>query len=327
MNSTNFKSIINEMGGKRVLVVGDIMLDEYQFGNVRRISQEAPVPIVEVQNETRQLGGAGNVIKNLTSLDAEVSICSVVGNDIAGSHVEELILASGVKPDNCFLYTDETRKTTVKTRLIAQNQHMVRIDREDLHQISDNTRKAITTQISYKFEPPDAIIISDYGKGLVDKRLIDSIRAFCVEHDIFLYVDPKERNFDHYKKVDMITPNLKELSYGSGFSVKTDEEVSKAASQIFKKLRCKNILATRGEDGMTLFSEDGNVFKIPACAHHVYDVTGAGDTVISVFTLARAAGATMHEAAIMSNVAAGIVVGEVGAVSVKKEDLLEKLRG
>jgi len=325
MEQINFQNIINGMLGKKILVVGDIMLDEYQFGDVRRISQEAPVPIVEVKRETYQLGGAGNVIKNLVSLGANVSISSVIGNDKAGSKVHETIRDMGVEPDNCFLYIDETRRTTVKTRLMAHNQHVVRIDREDLHQISDNTRKALITQILYKFELPDAIIVSDYGKGLVDKHLIDSLRTFCADNNIFLYVDPKERNFSHYKKVDMITPNLKELSYGSGFSVKTDEEVSRAASQIFKKLRCKNILATRGEDGMTLFCEDGNIFKIPACAHHVYDVTGAGDTVISVFTLARIAGATMHEAAIISNVAAGIVVGEVGAVSVKKDELLEKL--
>lgn len=324
MDKINFKEIIDGMKDKKILVIGDIMLDEYLFGDVRRISQEAPVPIVEIKSTSAQLGGAGNVIKNLESLGADLYICSVIGNDNAGLEVRKILSNMNIKEDNCFLVVDDTRKTTVKTRLIAHNQHVARIDKEDLHSITDNTRDALMTQILYKLESPDAIIISDYGKGVVTKELIDCVRKYCEENNIYLFVDPKERNFEHYAEVDMITPNLKELSYGAGFPVKTDEEVNRAASYIFKTLKCKNILATRGEDGMSLFSEDGNVFKIPSFAQHVYDVTGAGDTVISVFTLARVAGASIYEAAIISNIAAGIVVGEVGAVSVKKSDLLKK---
>lgn len=310
--------IINKMNKKRVLVIGDIMLDEYVWGNVERISPEAPVPIIDVKQESIQLGGAGNVVKNLTSLGAEVYLNAVVGADSAGEKISNILDYLGVKGS---LVIDRTRRTSIKTRIMAHSQHVIRIDKEDKDCVAEEIRnKIIDIDDNIEFH---GVILSDYGKGVIDTILVDRLRKYCNKKYIPLYVDPKERNFESYLNVDLITPNIKELSYGANMQVKTSEDVEKAAQIIFERLKCKHLLATRGEDGMSLFTNHTR-YDIPSFAHNVYDVTGAGDTVISVFTLASISGAPLLDAAMIANAAAGIVVGEVGAVSIKKENLIEK---
>lgn len=320
ISKEKLRHIINNMSDKKIFVIGDIMLDEYLWGNVDRISPEAPVPVVDVKKETMQLGGAGNVTKNIISLGGKVLMGTVIGKDHPGENVYSMLHEFKVDCDNVVI--DPSRKTSIKTRVVAHSQQVVRIDKEDKDYICENSLKKLTCFSDKEF---DAIIISDYGKGVISKQLITLLVDYANKKHIPIYVDPKERNFEHYHNVDLITPNTKELSFGSGLKInpKSDKDIENAAEILFRKLSCKNILATRGEDGMSLFY-NGRISHIPSYAQKVFDVTGAGDTVMSVFTLAKVAGANLFEAALISNIAAGIVVGQVGAVSVNRDELLDE---
>jgi D-beta-D-heptose 7-phosphate kinase/D-beta-D-heptose 1-phosphate adenosyltransferase len=321
-----FTKIINSFKDRNILIIGDIILDRYIFGKVNRISPEAPVPVVDVSRETFLLGGAANVANNIIALGGKVTVSGVVGKDRAGDVVRELLTESGINSDGLI---EDNRPTTVKSRVIAHNQQVVRFDREDSRKLDG---KALTKFLEYirKALPQfDAVIISDYKKGVVTATLIKSVVKFAKQKKTFVAVDPKVGHFHLYKDVSIITPNLMEASQGSGIDIKDENSLLKAGKALLTRLSCMSVLITRGEEGMSLFERDGakgiKVTHIPTVAVKVFDVTGAGDTVIAAFTLAHAAGASLRDAAVISNHAAGIVVGEVGTAVATPETLLQSL--
>lgn len=316
--------ILEGMRSKCIMVIGDLMIDEYIWGKVERISPEAPVPVVEVSSELFNLGGAGNVASNLLNLGARVIINAVRGNDRHGDILVGILEDLKVPTDSIFV--DPKRTTTVKTRIIAHTQQVARIDKEDRSLITDALRKKIIGSYQDALPDIDALIISDYGKGVVSKKLIGEVVPLARKKGIPVCVDPKERNFPYYRNVSAITPNVKELSFGAGIKIEEYDHLIQAAHKVKSMLGCDMVLVTRGEHGMSLFEEDGHPVDIPTTAKAVFDVTGAGDTVIACFTLAWASGATPREAAIIANVAAGLVVAEVGAASVPWEKLSSACR-
>lgn len=314
-------SILKNFSKSRILVIGDLILDRYIWGKVSRISPEAPVPVVEVTDDNFMLGGAANVANNIMALGGEATVAGVAGKDRAGEVLRELLKDQGI---GCALFED-SRPTTIKTRVIAHNQQVVRFDREDKNRVSAKVMGEVIAFLKHAVREHDAVIVSDYKKGMVSRDLIKGILKSARPHNELLAVDPKVGHFHCYKGVSLITPNLIEASYGSGVEIKDEKSLIRAGRTLMKKLSCGAVLITRGEEGMSLF-EKGGITHIPTVARHVYDVTGAGDTVIATFTLAYASGASMQEAAVIANHAAGIVVGEVGTAVVTREKLLESLK-
>ncbi len=315
----DYKKIIRGFKDKNILVIGDIILDHYIWGKVNRISPEAPVPVVEVTRESFLLGGAANVAHNIVSLGGRASVIGINGQDIAGEALLNILRQRGVNCDGIFT---ENRPTTVKTRVIAHNQQVVRFDREDKKYVDGKILKGILGYINSVLLRYDSVIVSDYQKGMISSELINDIVRKTKKKDMFIAVDPKVGHFDFYKGVSLITPNVMEASSGSNIEIRDEKTLLKAGKSLMKKLSCKAVLITRGEQGMSLF-EKNKVTHIPTVARKVYDVTGAGDTVISAFTLAYASGANMEEAAVIANHAAGIVVGEVGTAVATPEQLLK----
>jgi len=315
----DYKKIIRGFKDRNILVIGDIILDHYIWGRVSRISPEAPVPVVEVTREEFLLGGAANVAHNIVSLGGRASVIGINGQDIAGEALMNILRQRGVNVDGIFT---ENRPTTVKTRVVAHNQQVVRFDREDRKYVDGKILKGILAYINSVLFRYDAVIVSDYKKGMISSELISDIVKKTKSRDMFIAVDPKVGHFDFYKGVSLITPNLMEASSGSNTEIRDDNTLLKAGRSLIKKLSCKAVLITRGEQGMSLF-EKNKVTHIPTVARKVYDVTGAGDTVISAFTLASSSGANMEEAAVIANHAAGIVVGEVGTAVATPEQLLK----
>lgn len=307
----------------RVLVVGDMMLDHYIWGTVNRISPEAPVPVVNVTRETMLLGAAANVVNNIHSLGGQVRICGVIGRDEAGRQLGRMLDAQGISTEG--LIVDDSRPTTVKTRVIAHNQQVVRFDRETKNGIGRNIHGRIFDTVRRSAdEGLDAVVISDYCKGVVTRELVRDIVGLSKKKGFIVSIDPKVSHFGMYRGVTILTPNTKEASIGSRVEIEDDKSLLRAGRLLLNRLKCEAVLVTRGEHGMSLFEKNGRITHIPTMAREVFDVTGAGDTVISTLTLAMAAGASMLDAARISNFAAGIVVGVVGTATVKPEDL--KLR-
>ena len=315
----NVQKIIKDFKNRKILVVGDIILDHYIWGKVNRISPEAPVPVVEVTRENFLLGGAANVANNIVSLGGHAAVIGINGEDIAGEALRSILEQKGV--DCAGLFT-ENRPTTVKTRVIAHNQQVVRFDREDSKYVNGRILKGILFHIYGIINDYDAVIISDYKKGMVTAELVKGILKKTKPKNMFVAVDPKVGHFDFYKGVSLITPNLMEAALGAGMEITDDKSLNRAGQALLRKLSLKAALITRGEQGMSLF-EKNKVTHIPTVARKVYDVTGAGDTVISAFTLASASGADMANAAIIANHAAGLVVAEVGTAVATPEQLLE----
>jgi len=315
----NYESIIRTFADKRILVIGDLILDHYIWGKVNRISPEAPVPVVEVVRESFMLGGAANVAHNIVSLGGRASVVGINGRDIAGEVLQNLLTQKGV---DCEGICESNRPTTVKTRIIAHNQQVVRFDREDRTYADGKVLKGIMDYLYPVIDRHDAIIISDYKKGMVSPELVRNILRHRTAKKRFIAVDPKVGHFDYYKGVSLITPNVMEASEGAHIEIRDDRTLLQAGRKLMKRLACKAVLITRGEHGMSLF-RGSRVTHIPTVAKKVYDVTGAGDTVISAFTLAVASGASMEEAAVIANHAAGIVVGEVGTAVATPEQLKE----
>jgi D-beta-D-heptose 7-phosphate kinase/D-beta-D-heptose 1-phosphate adenosyltransferase len=318
----DFQKIITGFRKRKILIIGDIILDHYIWGKVNRISPEAPVPVVEVTRESFLLGGAANVAHNVVSLGAHAAVVGINGEDIAGEALRGILEQKGV--DCSGLFT-ENRPTTVKTRVIAHNQQVVRFDREDSKYVDGRILKGILSHIRSILDRYDAVIISDYRKGMVTEGLIKGILQKARPAHMFVAVDPKVGHFDFYKGVSLITPNLTEASYGSGIDIMDDASLLKAGHALMKRLSLKAVLVTRGEQGMSLF-EKNRITHIPTVARKVYDVTGAGDTVISAFTLAHASGASLEDAAVIANHAAGIVVAEVGTAVASPAELLNSFK-
>ncbi len=299
------------------------MLDHYIWGSVRRISPEAPVPVVNVQSESVLLGGAGNVLSNILSLGGGGMICSVVGSDDAGKWIINEISSNGVQMDG--LAVENDRPTTKKTRIIAHQQQVVRYDHEERRKIELKTQRKIIAFISDNLMEINGIVVSDYAKGVVTEGLMKKVIPWAKKRGIPIVVDPKMDRLSYYKNVTIITPNHFEASQGSGIEIEDEKSLCKAGKILLKKLNCEAVLITRGEHGMSLFEKNGKITHIPTEAKEVYDVTGAGDTVVGTLSLALAADAPFATAARMANHAAGIVVGEVGTATVHKDKLEQVL--
>jgi rfaE bifunctional protein kinase chain/domain len=317
-----YKNILSEFKKKKILIIGDLILDRYIWGKVNRISPEAPVPIVEVTGENFLLGGAANVANNIVALGGHATIVGVAGNDRAGGILMKMLKERGIQCGGVFW--GSARPTTVKTRVIAHNQQVVRFDRENKDKVDGKVLKGLLEHIRSAVPNHDAVIISDYKKGVISYNLVREVLKHSKPENIFVSVDPKVSHFYCYKNVSLITPNVMEASVASGIEIKDEKSLVNAGRALCKKISCDAILITRGEYGMSLFEKD-KVVHIPTVAKNVYDVTGAGDTVIASFTIAYAAGASMKEAAVISNHAAGIVVGEVGTAVAKIDQLRKSL--
>jgi rfaE bifunctional protein kinase chain/domain len=314
------EAITSNFVGKRIIVLGDLMLDEFIFGRVRRISPEAPVPVVEVEKQTLALGGAGNVVSNLVALGANPVPLGVIGNDTDAERMRLAFARSGVNPES--LVVDAKRPTTLKTRIIAHNQQVVRADRENRKPISMAIEDRIVAVFRREIEKSDAVIVSDYSKGLLTARLLAEVLPLAREREMTVCLDPKTRSFVNYQPVTIITPNHQEASEAAGIAIEDEQSLTQAGQHILDSIDCRAALITRGEEGMALFTDDGAVTHIPTVAREVYDVTGAGDTVIATLALALATGATFVESAVLANHAAGVVVGKLGTATVTREELL-----
>jgi D-beta-D-heptose 7-phosphate kinase/D-beta-D-heptose 1-phosphate adenosyltransferase len=316
--------LVNKFSGVRVLVIGDLMVDEHIFGEVNRISPEAPVPVVLVKKVNRVPGGAGNVANNLNQLGVNTYICGVIGkNDEYGKFLIKYFKKNGINSDGLFF--SDKKGTIVKTRIIAHQQQLCRVDREDSLPIDEKMVKEIIKYVKRIIKEIDAILLSDYRKGVLIPALITEIIKIANDNSKIISVDPKVEHFMYYKNVDLITPNHYEASDGIKMKINNQEDVYKVGKVIMKKLNLKSLIITQSKDGMTVFEKNKKPRHIPTNALQVYDVTGAGDTVISVATASLAAKANILESAILANYAAGIVVGKVGTAPVTKNELLTVL--
>jgi D-beta-D-heptose 7-phosphate kinase/D-beta-D-heptose 1-phosphate adenosyltransferase len=314
------KSLAGAFKGRRIIVLGDLMLDEFIWGRVRRISPEAPVPIVEVERQSRAIGGAGNVVSNLVALGATAFPLGAVGDDADAARLRSEFEALGV--DHSRIVVDSSRPTTMKTRIIAHNQQVVRADRESRKPISASIEDLLIDRFNELLQSADGLIVSDYNKGLLTERLLSKVLNTARDAGLTACLDPKTRNFGAYQPVAVITPNNQEAGEAAGIEIVDDETLVEAGSRLLASLDCKAVLITRGEEGMSLFAAEGEVTHIPTVAREVYDVTGAGDTVIAALTLALASGASYVEAATIANHAAGVVVGKLGTATVTRSELL-----
>jgi rfaE bifunctional protein, domain I len=314
--------VVGRFPSRRVLVVGDIMLDEYVFGTVGRISPEAPVPVVAVTRETKVPGGAANVAFNLRGLGAGVEMAGLLGDDAEGRFVARML--KGKRVGTSATVVDPDRPTTVKTRVIAHSQQVVRVDREEKAPPSRKTSDALLRKALAALAGVDGVVFSDYRKGALTEELVREVTAAANRKGIFVAVDPKRSDFSFYRGCTVITPNKGEAQAAlGGRELATDLDLWEAGKDLLRAGRSKAVLITRGEEGMTLVERGRSAcFHVPAFARQVFDVTGAGDTVIGTLAACLAAGATMREAAVLANVAASVVVGEVGTAPITAEKLL-----
>ncbi len=314
-----FYRLIEQFPKTKILVIGDLMVDRFIRGKVSRISPEAPVPVVKVKEEVDIPGGAGNVLMNLSSLGAQAQGCGVIGKDIVGEHLTTQLGNARVQTHG--IIKDSVRLTALKVRVIAEHQQVVRYDRETDDPLSRSTEEELLISTQKTIPEVDAIILSDYGKGVMTKNLLSATIALANRLKKPICVDPKVEHFLSYKNVSCMTPNTQE-AMGGMHKTRLDPKngVQNLGYEILKRLNCKSVLITQGEEGMTLFEKNIDT-HIPAKAQEVYDVTGAGDTVISVLSLALACGATLLQAATLANLAASIVVGKLGTATVSPEEL------
>ncbi|MFO7784698.1 MAG: D-glycero-beta-D-manno-heptose-7-phosphate kinase [Thermodesulfobacteriota bacterium] len=318
-SGSDLKAWIDRFKKTRILVIGDIILDKYVWGHVSRISPEAPVPVVEVKQETKRLGGAANVLHNIASLGGHALLCGVIGEDHSGREMVERIEGMGLPSDGIVTVTD--RPTSVKSRVVAHNQQVVRFDRESRKRIEPEAIHRILDFIKSVHKDIDAIIVADYGKGVISGVMMKGLRTLVWETGTILGVDPKTGNFDSYKGVHVITPNDHEAGAYCGMEIEDEEGLLLAGHRMLEELEARSVLITQGKDGMTLFEQGGEVSHIPTVARKVFDVTGAGDTVISTLCMGLAAGMDLKSASVVSNFAAGIVVGELGTSTVTAKEL------
>lgn len=329
LSEGTLRGIVERFTDTPVVVVGDLFLDHYIWGKVNRISPEAPVVVVNVTSEDRRLGGAGNVAHNLNTLGAKVSMCGVVGDDEEGRLLISLLEKQNANTDGVML--DRTRGTIVKSRVIAHSQQVVRIDHEVIKPLTGTYAQGICSAMRTAFGSAKGIVVSDYGKGTICKEVYEPIREAAAKAQggkgkMPILVDPKSPNFPLYNNASVIKPNRSEASEASGIQIRDRATAAEAGRVLVERWGSEMVLITLGEQGMVLVSSaDTPVVEVDTTAQEVFDVSGAGDTVSAVFLLSLAVGATPHQAAVLANCAAGIVVAEVGTVSVKKEELLLRL--
>jgi rfaE bifunctional protein kinase chain/domain len=315
------EAILNNFENKKILVIGDIMLDKYVSGDVKRISPEAPVQVINVKNEKYVPGGSANVCSNLACLDAKTYVSGVIGKDSANKLIS--CFRKG-RINYSLIVKDKNRMTTQKVRVVGRNQQLLRIDYENSEKVEKEIERKMIEKILKKLRGFDAIVVSDYAKGVVTKELFDALMRAAKKENIPVIVDPKPKNKDVYEGAYLIKPNLKEAVEMTGIDIKSDEDIIKTGKMLLKKLK-SNILLTCGGKGMYLFEKNGGVEHMPTEAREVYDVTGAGDTVAAVAALCLAAGAKLKEAAFIANKAAGIVVGKAGTSTVSIEEIRKNL--
>jgi D-beta-D-heptose 7-phosphate kinase / D-beta-D-heptose 1-phosphate adenosyltransferase len=323
MERREVESFFEKAASVRALVIGDLMLDEYLWGKAERISPEAPVQVVEVVREDLRLGGAGNVVHNLVALGASVSICSVIGSDENGALLRNSFLAQGV--DLAGLFDDPDRRTSKKTRVIAANQQIVRIDRETRSPIDGQCQDAILGYLEAHCASFDVIVVSDYLKGVLTHEVLAAVCQAGRRLAIPVVVDPKGNDYRKYRGATLLTPNRKEAEIASGVAIVDQQSLELAAGGLLHGLGLDALLVTRSEAGMSLFQAQGAAVHIPTVAREVFDVTGAGDTVIAVLSLGLACGLTLPEAAWIANVAAGIAVGKLGTSTVSQQEIVAEV--
>ncbi|MBK7055017.1 MAG: D-glycero-beta-D-manno-heptose-7-phosphate kinase [Leptospiraceae bacterium] len=318
----NFYETIESFSKIKILVVGDAVLDEYLFGEVNRISPEAPVPVVLVKEDKITLGGAGNVIKNLSSIGVKSQFYAKCGLDIKAEKLKALLHEEGLTRQDLHLTESKDIPTILKTRVIASHQQICRIDRERVVSLTPKEQKEILSSYTKSLNECNGVILSDYDKGYFNEDLIVKLIALAKKKKKFLSVDPQVRHFFLYKGISIMTPNHHEAGGALGRKLITDEEVAKAAIEISKTLSTESMMITRGEKGMTLYSSKlKKIFHIPTVAKEVYDVTGAGDTVISLYSAFRTAGMSELESTLVANAGAGVVVEKLGASTVSLDEL------
>lgn len=323
-NFNDFKKTISNFKRSRVLVIGDLMLDEFIWGEVSRISPEAPVPVVWVKKESFMPGGASNVANNLRSLGADVHLMGVVGDDENGAILKGELEQKGIRTAG--IITDDSRPTILKTRVVAHHQQVVRIDKENKERLKDAVIDKMAAHIEDIIKDIDAVIVEDYAKGVITPALLKKIIPLARRNKKIIAVDPKEEHFKYYKGISVITPNNHEASKAVGFEINDDVTLRKAGAKLLSKLNCKIALITLGENGMAVFQKDRPMEHIPTVAQEVFDVSGAGDTVIASYALSLVSGADPIAAAHISNCAAGIVVGKVGIAVVTPDELLDRIK-
>jgi len=307
--------------GKRIAIIGDMMLDGYFWGDVKRISPEAPVPVVEVGEEFFRFGGAANVALNILTLGGAPIPVGVIGHDSYGAIFSSLLKEKKIESEG--IIVDNERPTTTKTRVIANSQHVVRIDKESKAYINGKVEKKLSSYLESIIDKLDGIILQDYNKGILTLSFISKIISLAKKKNILVTVDPKFDNFFEYKNVTVFKPNLKETESVLGMKIKTDNDISSAGKELLHKINADYVLLTLGEGGIAVFKKGDKERRMPTKARKVADVSGAGDTVISTLTIGLAAGANIYEASFLANYAAGIVCGEVGIIPIEKAKLFE----
>lgn len=317
------EEILKNGKGKQIAVIGDVMLDRYFWGSVSRVSPEAPVPVIDLEEETYHLGGAANVAHNLQSLGIKPILCGCIGDDEPGNSFVRISEQAGISTKG--LYVDKGRPTTVKTRIIGNNQQIARLDIEVRDKIHSEAENFIIKTIS---ETKDlaGIIFEDYNKGTITEFMIYDVIAYAKINNIPVFVDPKFDNFFLFKDVTVVKPNKKEAAKALGIQIKTEEDVIRTGKELLERLNCNYVLLTLGKDGMMLFEKDGSISSVPTRARNVADVSGAGDTAIATLSAAIAGGANIRESAALANYASGSVCESPGIVSITIENLLYSIR-
>lgn len=317
------REIVENFSQVRVLILGDVMLDAYVWGGVERVSPEAPVPVVLVRSESLKLGGAANVAYNVKALGAEPVLIGVVGDDDEGEQVRSTLNEMGINGN--YILKDDSRPTTIKTRIIAHQQQVVRVDRENSSEIRDEIASKVLDLLKKELDSVQGLIISDYGKGTLRSDILREAISWAREKSIFVAVDPTRNHSGYYKGASLVTPNRREAGDILGYPIEDESTLKRVGWELQKKVGVDVLLITLGEEGMALFEPNRVFTHFPTVAKEVYDVTGAGDTVVSTFAVSRLAGASSREAARLSNHAASIVIGGIGTRAVTKQMLIENL--
>jgi rfaE bifunctional protein kinase chain/domain len=319
LSALRARALLRAMQGRRVLVLGDVMLDEFIWGRVARISPEAPVPVVEVVRESFHVGGAGNVARNVRSLGGEAVLVGVVGADAAADRVRRELQSAGVT--EALVAAGDGRPTTVKTRILAHQQQIVRADRERDGDVPRAIETQLVANVSAALAQCQVLVVSDYQKGVITPRVMKQVAALARRRKIPVLVDPKVPHLPLYRGVTLVTPNQQEAEQAAGLRIRDAADLHAAGERILKRLRCEAVLITRGESGMSLFTGKSAPLHVPTAAREVFDVTGAGDTVIATLALGLAAGGRLPELAWLANFAAGVVVGKVGTAVASPDEV------
>ncbi len=315
---------LSKLSSANVLCIGDIMLDRFVYGEVSRISPEAPIPVLNIQDKKYMLGGVGNVIANINGLTAKPHLITIIGDDLAGDRVKRQV--SEISQDISGIITDKSRPTTIKTRYLSLGQHLLRTDTEQLEAISQDIETEVINKVQEKINEIDVIVLSDYGKGLLTKSLIQAIITLGNKNNKTIIIDPKGTDYRIYKGATIVTPNRKELSEAtSGMKTKTDDEVRAAAYKLILQSGVKSVIATRSEDGISIIETENKPIHIKTDVKKVYDVSGAGDTVVAAISSGIGSGMSLEESAEIANIAGGIVVGKTGTSIIKIEEIERKI--